>query len=368
MRFVYKLAYILVVLAANVSLCVKAISYTEDGSLTKNVALDIEYSLVGKVIQVPLSSLRPTQKVIAHEQVNYKLAMYRNDRQTLFADLCKNAGWGKKVKFNASSLPNQPNSFQCLGAKENKKRRIDELKTVVLNANNELFLTDGHHTFSTFYDMPNGGGELIVSVYVEAKLNHANAANFWQQMVTQGKAWMYDANGSMIGYQNMPLVVGRASLSNDPYRAAAYFLRGGVWQKPKPAIAFVEFYWAQYLRTQEELKFPGYYTAADYIQWLERIHSHLLHLDKSQSIFGGYTAEQIGWKGNAKFSQVSSLLCDRQPTENKLGRLGIALLQRGMPVHCDSRQYLTRTQLDTGLLDMPKAINKDGSINALKLH
>lgn len=318
----------------------------------------------GSIIEVPLASLRPTQSVIAHEQVNYKLALYRDNRQQMFADLCKNAGWGRQVSFNEYSAPNQPDSYRCNNA-GSKARDIKQLKTVVLGADNQLYLTDGHHTFSVFYDMPEGGPEFKVTVYVQAKLKVAEPAAFWQQMEQQGNAWLYDAAGGKIAYQALPERLGRANLQNDPYRAALYFLRDGVWAKPKPAIPFVEYYWAQYLRAQSELQFPGYYSAAEYLQWLERIHSHLLHLNKGSIIFGDFTAEKLGWRGKADYSRLNQLLCQRMPEGDSSGPLGIALSQRGMPLQCDKRQYLDRTALSTGLNTLPSPVNADGSVNVL---
>ena len=340
-----------------------AYSYSQQASLNAESILSAKVA-VGTVLEVPLASLRPTQSVIAHEQVNYKLALYRDNRQQLFADLCKNAGWGRQVSFDEQSAPTQPDSYQCTNA-GSKSRDIKQLKTVVLAADNQLYLTDGHHTFSAFYDMPEGGPELRVTVVVQARLELTEPTAFWQQMVQQGNAWLYDAAGRQIGYQQLPDNLGRENLQNDPYRAALYFLRDGVWAKPKPAIPFVEFYWAQYLRAYSELQFPGYYSAADYLQWLERIHSHLLHLNKDSIIFGDFTAAKLGWLGKTDYARLNQLLCQRAPAGDSAGPLGIALSQRGMPLQCDQRQYLDRAKLATGLTQLPAAVNADGSVNVL---
>jgi len=319
---------------------------------------------VGSVVEVQLSSLRPTQSVIAYDQVNYKLALYRDKPKQMFADLCKNAGWGRKVSVNAQSVAKQAQSYHCTNNGV-KARKIDKLKTVVLGPNNQLYLTDGHHTFSAFHDMPQGGPSLTVAVYIEAKIDEPKLAAFWQQMEGEGKAWLYNAAGEKIEYQAMPHSLGRSNLQNDPYRAALYFLRDGVWAKPKPAISFVEFYWAQYVRAQTELAFVGYYTAAEYLQWLERVHNHLMQLDQGKVIFGNFTAKQLGWRGTADFPALKRLLCVRKLQSDQLGVLGIALTQRGMPLHCDKRQYLSRTALATGLRKLPPALNADDSVNVM---
>lgn len=349
-----------------ISWCIAFSAHSYALQETQSIVVDDDASaiVVGSVIEVPLVSLHPTQSVIAHDQVNYKLALYRDDRKQLFADLCKNAGWGGKVTFDAQSVANQSNSYHCLNAGI-KARKISKLKTVVLGPNNQLYLTDGHHTFSTFHDMPQGGPNLKVAVYVQAKVDNLSAPAFWQRMASEGSAWLYNTKGNKIKYQAMPRTLGRANLHNDPYRAAMYFLRDSVWTKPKPAIPFVEFYWAQYLRTQTELMFPGYYTAAEYLQWLERIHNHLVLIDKSKPIFSNFTAKQLGWQGSADYTTLKQLLCARAPHADKLGVLGIALTQRGMPLHCDKRQYLNRMALGTGLQELPPALNADASVNVM---
>jgi inorganic pyrophosphatase len=320
--------------------------------------------VVGSIIEVPLSSLRPTQSVIAHDQVNYKLALYQQDRKHLFADLCKNAGWGRKVSFNEASNVSEPQSYECID-RAVKPRKIKDLKTAVLGPSNTLYLTDGHHTFSTFFDMPKGGDHFMVSVYVQDNLSELELVAFWQQITNTGKAWLRDELGDTFNHHEMPDSLGRANLRNDPYRAALYFLRGGVWAKPKPAIEFVEFYWAQYLRQQTELTFPGYYNAAEYLQWLERTHAHLLQLTKSTLIYDSFTADDLGWRGVADYATLDSLLCDRNSGAHTLGSLGLALSQRGMPIQCDTRQFIDKTVLSTGLSLLPAAINPDGSVNVL---
>lgn len=316
------------------------------------------------VVKVRLTELHPTQAVIAHEQVNYKLELYKKDRAALFEDLCSNAGWGKKVHFSAESHPAKPESYRCDNAGK-KKRKLSQLKTAVKGPDDKLYLTDGHHTFSAFYDLPEAGPQLEVYVYLQQADKAADLSVFWQQMQQQGNAWLYDALGNTITPQQLPGQLGRASLHNDPYRGAMYFLRGGVWDKPKPAIPFVEFYWAQYLRQQQALQFPGYYSAADYLQWLERISNHLATLQPSSAVFAGFSAAQLGWRGGEHFKQLNALLCQRGAEDITEGALAVALKYRGLPVSCDSRQYLDHTKLHTGLRQLPGAVNSDGSINVL---
>nr|WP_301003468.1 ParB-like protein [Pseudoalteromonas sp.] len=318
----------------------------------------------GDVVWVALADLRPTQSGVAYEQINYRLAQYQNSRERLFSDLCRNAGWGKSVRFSAESTPGDTQSYQCSNAYK-KQRNLSALKTAVSGPNNQLYLTDGHHTFSAFYDMPGGGADLKVPVYIDKIYQTKDLNTFWQQVEQDGNAWLFDAAGQRIHFQQIPKQLGRMQLQNDPFRAALYFLRDSVWAKPKPAIPYVEFYWAQHLKQQAHLKFPGYYSAAEYLQWLERIYHYIANLNGQSVIFDNYKAADLGWQGGLHFEKLDQLLCRRDHTRLGVGKLGLALQHRGMPVQCDSRQYLSNNLLSTGLSQLPVPLNADKSVNVL---
>lgn len=292
----------------------------------------------GDIIKVTLGQLSPTQSVVAHDQIAYSLARYREDKHVLFNDLCQTAGLGKVHAFTASSSAKLPESYQCelMQPTAQSKKHIN---TAVLGPNQQLYLTDGHHTFSAFFDMTDGGADLTVYVQLQKIYRTTKPANFWQQMQQDGNTWLFDAEGQAISYQALPKHLGRQHLQNDPYRAALFFLRGSAWQKPDPAIPFVEFYWAQYLRAQPHLRFLGYYSAAEYLQWLERINQHLASLSPDTILHGTFSAKALGLKTDHDMSHTLGLLCKREATTVSFGRLGLALQERGMPVHCDSKQY-----------------------------
>lgn len=319
----------------------------------------------GDIVEVKLAELKPTQAVISFDQVNYKLASYRNDGKKLVQDFCEMSGWGKKVQVSPESSLLRPDSYQCLGKVKGKKQKRSEMNTVVLGPDNQLYLTDGHHGFSALHDYV--GKELKVSVLVTDVFDQpqqqksGNKHEFLSQLVAQGLSWPKDANGKALPADQWPTQLGRAALQNDPYRGAAYFLQGGIWKKPKPALPFVEFYWADYLRQQPALAFPGYKSAAALVQWLERIHAHMLGLKATTGISHGFTAAQLGWTGKADYQRLDQLLC----AADKPGRLGLSLLMRGMDLSCGSQRFDSELLLDLGLQQLPTATNAAGQIQAL---
>ncbi|GGW61638.1 hypothetical protein GCM10008111_17280 [Alishewanella tabrizica] len=287
----------------------------------------------GEIIHVPLHTLRPTQPAVAHDQIAANLARYRIDKDALFTELCASAGRGKLRAFSAQSQPKQEHSYQCEHARP-QPAYATKINPVVLGPDQQLYLIDGHHTFSTFMDMPEGGSELLVTVRLQQVYHDISLAEFWQHMQANAHTWLFDEQGQAISYQALPTQLGRKHLANDPFRAAMFFLRGGVWQKPKPAIPFVEFYWAQYLKAQPQLAFPGYSDAATYTQWLERLAQHLSALSPDTLIHGQFTAAQLGLIPTQKLSFTAHLLCQPKQDGAVLGRLGLALQEQGMVINC----------------------------------
>ena len=287
----------------------------------------------GDIIQVPLHTLRPTQPAVAHDQIAANLARFRLNRDALFTELCASAGRGRLRVFSAESQPTLAQSYQCEHAHPQPANAAD-INPVVLGPDQQLYLIDGHHTFSTFMDMPEGGSELLVTVRLQQVYHDISLAEFWQHMQANAHTWLFDEQGQAIRYQALPTQLGRKHLANDPFRAAMFFLRGGVWQKPNPAIPFVEFYWAQYLKDQPQLAFPGYSDAATYTQWLERLAQHLSALSPDTLIHGQFTAAQLGLIPTQKLTFTAHLLCQPKQDGAVLGRLGLALQEQGMVINC----------------------------------
>lgn len=198
-----------------------------------------------EIIHVPLNKLFPTQAVISHDQVTRKLAKYVD----------------KPARFQ-NDLKSSP------------------LKTVVIGPQQKYYLTDGHHTFSAMYDYPLAGPEYKVPVNITHDMSQLSIDEFWLWMQESNLTWLKNPQGEAITYKELPQQLGQQHLKNDIFRGAVYFLRGHFWNKPSPAIPFVEFYWAQYFRQVPGLQPPHKLNQSTYMTWLKKISEHMQQIPK----------------------------------------------------------------------------------------
>lgn len=206
----------------------------------------------GHLLRVQLRQLRPTQPAIGHDQVLYKLGKYASDRRKLFDDYCEANGQHLSGGFQpATTLRSADDS---LGARP-PGSYPDEMKTVVIGPGQQPYLTDGHHTFSAFWEQPGGGPDTWVWVRVTDDFSQsASPAEFWIRLLDERKAWLKDPQGRPILPEQLPLSLGLNAMANDPYRALVYFTRQIGYDKPRTPDGrvlpseFLEFYWAEWLR------------------------------------------------------------------------------------------------------------------------
>lgn len=219
-------------------------------------------------IQVPLKDLKPTQAVISHDQVTYKLQRYANEPELFAEDLAE--------------LPR---------------------KTVVIGPGNTYYLTDGHHTFSAMIDYPAAGPEFDVTVTVTTDKSMLSETEFWQWMQTNHQTWLFDENGGSIQVSDLPAQVGRDYLADDTLRGALYFLRKHYLEKPDNAVPFLEFYWANFLRDNlhenlrksTDFSVPEERNEVSDVRWLIALGEFIRNLPADTPIGpNGETAEAMG--------------------------------------------------------------------------
>ena len=244
----------------------------------------------GDVLEVKIQELHPTQGAIGYDQIYYKLGRWQGDfdrptwlgnpnnqfnylKNTVrkkFEDYCEDMGAGDLADNSLTSMDDlhkarldQRASFACADA---YGTHTENLKTVVVGWNGDLYLTDGHHSFSSLREIPDGGDALSVWVKVDANYSDLDSAEpFWKKMTAERKTWLRNGKSEPITPAELPTRLGLqhanepGGIENDPYRSLVYFSRD-IGYKNGSLPEFAEFYWANWLRTRLDLS--GYQTVA----------------------------------------------------------------------------------------------------------
>ncbi len=217
---------------------------------------------VGDLLDVTLGDLHPTQGAIGYDQIYYKLGRYEAQPDKKFDDFCADEGLGGLASngYTAQSVLRVSASYTCATTDVTARDR-SALNPVVIGPNgNTLYVTDGHHGLSTYYETLDGGPTLHLHVVVKDNLSAYSGDAFWQQMQSRGYTRLKDGNGQPISAAQLPTQLGlKGGLQNDPYRALIFFTRDIGYTKPAQAIDYLEFYWADWLRAQ-----PGAFSLGNY--------------------------------------------------------------------------------------------------------
>ncbi|MBB1627481.1 ParB/Srx family N-terminal domain-containing protein [Achromobacter sp. UMC71] len=232
----------------------------------------------GDVIKVRIEELRPTQAAIGYDQIYYKLGRWQGDfnrptwaanavnqldyvNRTVgkkFSDYCEDMGGTTAQAFTTvaqaqAARLDKPDTFNCTAAPGSDPTN---LKTVVIGWDGNLYLTDGHHTFSSLREISDGGPKLPVWVKVDANYSAIGTASaFWQRMVDERKAWLRDGQNQPITVDQLPSRLGIANaqeaggMQEDRYRSLVYFTRDIAYSNGN-LPEFAEFLWGDWLRRQ----------------------------------------------------------------------------------------------------------------------
>lgn len=205
----------------------------------------------GDMLDVALGDLHPTQATLGYDQIYYKLGRYELKPNKKFDDFCADEGLGgvAATGYSATSTLTDSTSFTCTTT-DVTKRDTTVLNPVVIGPNGDsLYLTDGHHGLSTYYEVPDGGPKLHVHVVVKANLSAYSGDTFWAEMQNRGYTRLKDGNGAAIKPAQLPTGLGlKLGMQNDKFRSLVYFTRDVGYSKPTPSTDFLEFYWADWLR------------------------------------------------------------------------------------------------------------------------
>ena len=250
----------------------------------------------GQVIEVALEQLHPTQAVVGFDQIYYSLGLFADKPAKAFDEYCETNGQGEadQVPKNAELL--RPDSFTC---KHPVGTYPQDMKTVVVGPGGQLYLTDGHHSFTTLWETPGAGPRLKMWVKVTDDFSSSpNLATFWQRMEAARKVWLKDNRGQALPAEQLPAHLGFKNLQDDTFRSLVYFTRKAAYGKPNEgAIApeFLEFYWGNWLRTQIDLGQYNLNKKGGYKGAIEAVAKRMVSLAPGAMVGdSGFTARQLG--------------------------------------------------------------------------
>ncbi|WP_338681948.1 ParB/Srx family N-terminal domain-containing protein [Janthinobacterium sp. TB1-E2] len=259
-----------------------------------------------RILQVRLDELHPTQPAIGYDQVYYKLGRYAAEEKHIadiakpkkFADLCEANGQGDVLPNTANvpgaTLSAPPAGYRCKAAVGS---RPGDMKTVVIGPRGIVYLTDGHHTFSTFRDA-DGGRNRQMKVWVKVSDNFSalGEAAFWVRMREENKVWLKNGRNQAITPRQLPPAIGLQSLGDDPYRSLVYFTREIGYEPPEHATEFLEFYWADWLRGVPALDLArvDLRDATAYANVILLAAQAMVALQPDDIVSGGKSARELG--------------------------------------------------------------------------
>ena len=250
----------------------------------------------GQVIEVALEQLHPTQAVVGFDQIYYSLGLFADKPAKVFDEYCETNGQGEADKVPKGADLHQPSSFTC---QDPIGTHPDDMKTVVVGPGGQLYLTDGHHSFTTLWEVPGGGPRLNMWVKVTDDFsNSPDMKSFWLRMQAARKVWLKDNQGQTLPPEQLPAHLGFKNLQDDTFRSLVYFTRKAAYGKPEAgevAPEFLEFYWGNWLRTQIDLGKYNLNKKGGYKDAIEAVAKRMVSLAPGSQVGdSGFTAHQLG--------------------------------------------------------------------------
>ncbi|MER8068973.1 ParB/Srx family N-terminal domain-containing protein [Streptomyces sp. NPDC094034] len=295
----------------------------------------------GDLLDVTLDQLRPTQPSVGFDQIYYKLGRYSSakdeqngDFNKRFDDWCETNGQEEAATVSPGAKLSDPSTFTCTvptGQETDETRAA--MKTVVVGPGGELYLTDGHHSLTSFLETPDGGPKTRIRLRVTANLSGLSPAAFWRTMQEKKWVWLRDENNKPITIDQLPQRLGLAGFHDDRYRSLVYFTRDIGYQAPAEAAEYLEFLWGTWLRDRVNLDSYDLGSPDSYLTAVRAASEAMSGTAGDTVIADGRTAEELGrmaeWNEGKKptggeFGKLSAPISDKKP-----GKLAYALDFRG---------------------------------------
>jgi len=294
----------------------------------------------GDVITVTLDQLLPTQPVLSFDKEFAKLNRYHEDLKSMFNDLCKANGAKGIKKWNEESQPTDASSYNCI---DKPGTHTNDLSTVVIGPKaGTLYLTKGHHTLSTFWDMPNGGTSVPVMVKIAHNL-HETGEDFWPEMNNDKEVWLFNTKGEKIKAKELPEYIGQKQLKHDKYLSLVYFLKDISYSSPQKkdkkkgtsngsSIPFLELNWALEIRKHMKISDYDLNVLDEYAAALAEAATVMVDLP-DDTIVGKSerTAKEMGKLSLVDSKALAALINDKKSDFNHALAYRIAVKEKSTP-------------------------------------
>jgi hypothetical protein len=276
------------------------------------------------LLEVSVGEVFPTQPSLGYHEVFYKLGRYSVGKDSVnkkFADWCEANGQENASAAQVGATLTNPATFTCTIAKgAETPASIALMKSGVIGPKGKVYLTDGHHTLTSFMELE--GPSVKVRIRILGNLSNLEEAAFWTQMQTNKWTWLRDENDAVITPAQLPKSLGLANFGNDPFRGVLYFARDiGYAQNTTP---FQEFYWGRWLRTHPTIKLSNYNLTdlTQYLALVRAVSEAQVALADTDVVSDGVTAAQLSklaaWNAGAldtagEFAKLSVAYASAKP-------------------------------------------------------
>lgn len=286
------------------------------------------------LLDVTLAALHPTQPSLGYDEVFYRLGRYTigaDAGKQLFDAWCAANGQKGLKSANPGATVADRASFTCsvpVGAET--PETIEPMKTGVIGPGGQVYLTDGHHTLTSFWEAPGAGPDSHIRLRITGNLSNLEPDAFWREMVSRGWTWLRDAEGNSVAPESLPKNLGLKQFVDDQYRGVLYFVRDIGYAQDENSPAFQEFYWGQWLRTQTDPSLrPANFNRtelASYLTLVDNIGKSMVAMPGDAEVADGRDANTLGKLnafGEKAFKELSEPLSARKP-----GKLAISIEYR----------------------------------------
>jgi hypothetical protein len=276
----------------------------------------------GAIVEVRLQELRPTQPSLGYDEVHYRLGRFQFGKDKVnkrFDDWCESSGLKGAAQANANSRLDEPGSFSCIMVPGTETAASKEaMKTVVIGPRGRAYLTDGHHTLTSFMEARDGGAATRVRLLVQGNLSGLSDTQFWDEMAKRQWVWLQDAQGRRIAPAALPQSLGLKSFGDDTARSMLYFARDVGYSQKADNATFLEFYWGRWLTQSSGVQIAKEDTATlpNYLALVRRIAQAQVALPDNAPVAEGKVAKSVGKLasfGEREFDKLSKPMSDEKP-------------------------------------------------------